>query len=127
MAGESPDDPRSGAPDEFLSKTKWERFQVLIMGPVMNIVLAVVVLAIVLAQGAEVPAYEDQPAVVGAVKMNSVAERGGIMPGDRILTVAGDQVANWKDLAIAVGTRANRPVALTLDRGGRTVSLDVKP
>jgi regulator of sigma E protease len=73
MAGESPDDPRSGAPDEFLSKTKWQRFQVLIMGPVMNIVLAIVVLAIVLAQGAEVPAYEDEPPVVGAVKMNRAA------------------------------------------------------
>ena len=34
----------------------------------MNILLAVVVLAIVLAQGAEVPAYEDEPPVVGAVE-----------------------------------------------------------
>ena len=127
MAGESPDDPRSGAPDEFLSKTKWERFQVLIMGPVMNIVLAVVVLAVVLAQGAEVPAYEDQPPVIGAVKMKSAAERGGIQVGDRILTVAGDAVPTWKDLAIAVGTRADRTVAVTLDRNGRTMSLDVKP
>ena len=59
MAGESPEDPRSGAPDEFMSKSKWERFQILIMGPVMNIALAVVVLAIVLSQGAEVPAYDD--------------------------------------------------------------------
>jgi len=127
MAGESPDDPRSGAPDEFLSKTKWERFQVLIMGPVMNIVLAVVVLAVVLAQGAEVPAYEDQAPVIGAVKMKSAAERGGIQVGDRILTVAGDPVPTWKDLAIAVGTRADRTVAVTLDRNGRTMSLDVKP
>jgi regulator of sigma E protease len=127
MAGESPDDPRSGAPDEFMSKTKWERFQVLIMGPVMNIVLAVVVLAIVLAQGAEVPAWEDQPPVIGAVKMNSVAERAGIMPGDRILTVAGDSVPTWQDMRVAVGTRANRAVALTLDRAGRTMSLDVTP
>ena len=31
MAGENAEDPRSGQPDEFLSKTKWERFQVLIM------------------------------------------------------------------------------------------------
>src|SRR5215212_3411510 len=67
MAGENPDDPRSGAPDEFLSKSKWQRFQVLIMGPVMNIVLAVVVMAIVLAQGAEVPAFDDEPPVVGSV------------------------------------------------------------
>ena len=26
MAGENPDEARSGRPDEFLSKTKWERF-----------------------------------------------------------------------------------------------------
>ncbi len=127
MAGESPDDPRSGAPDEFLSKTKWERFQVLIMGPVMNIVLAVVVMAIVLAQGAEVPAYEDQPPVVGAVKMNSAAERAGIVPGDRILTVAGDNVPTWKDMAIAISMKANRSVAVTLNRDGRTMSFDVMP
>src|SRR5262247_3695015 len=36
MAGENPDEPRSGAADEFMSKSKWERFQVLIMGPAMN-------------------------------------------------------------------------------------------
>ena len=126
-AGESPDDPRSGAPDEFLSKTKWERFQVLIMGPVMNILLAVVVLAVVLAQGAEVPAYDEQPPVLGAVRADSVAARAGLRPGDRILTVAGDDVADWKDLAIAIGTRANRPVTITLDRAGRTESVEVKP
>src|SRR3981081_293148 len=42
MAGESAEDPRTGKPDEFLSKTRWERFQVLIMGPTMNILLALV-------------------------------------------------------------------------------------
>src|SRR4030095_4202885 len=67
MAGESIEEARSGAPDEFLSKTKWERFQILIMGPLMNIILAVVVMAIVLAQGAEVAAYRDEPAVFGSV------------------------------------------------------------
>src|SRR5512132_1656584 len=48
MAGESPDEERSGQSDEFLSKTKWQRFQVLIMGPAMNLILAVIVTAIVL-------------------------------------------------------------------------------
>src|SRR5688572_22741087 len=45
MAGENPEDARTGADDEFLSKTKWQRFQVLVMGPVMNLVLALVVMA----------------------------------------------------------------------------------
>ena len=51
MAGENPDDPRTGKPDEFLSKTKWERFQILSMGTVMNMIRAVVVTAGGLAQG----------------------------------------------------------------------------
>src|SRR5437667_12706687 len=59
MAGESPDEARTGRSDEFLSKTKWQRFQVLIMGPVMNLLLAVMVTAVVLYQGAEAPAYGD--------------------------------------------------------------------
>ncbi len=66
MAGENPDDPQTGADDEFLAKSKWQRFQILIAGPVMNILLAVVLLAVVLMQGADVLAYLDRPAVVGA-------------------------------------------------------------
>jgi regulator of sigma E protease len=126
MAGESPDDPRSGAPDEFLSKTKWERFQVLIMGPLMNIVLAVVVLAIVLAQGAEMPAYVDQPPVIGAVREGSPAQRSGIRAGDRILTVAGDEMSTWDDVEIAIGSRPNRAMTVTVERDGRTLSFDMQ-
>src|SRR6187200_1413157 len=68
MAGESPEEERTGRSDEFLSKTKWERFQVLFAGPAMNLILALVVTAIVLHQGAEVPIFQDQPVVVGVVE-----------------------------------------------------------
>ncbi len=127
MAGENPEDARSGSPDEFLSRTKWERFQVLIAGPAMNIILAVVVMAVVLAQGAQVPAYQDAPPVVGAVTPGSPAERVGIQPGDRILTVAGDAVDTWEDLFIQVGTRPDRDVAMTLLRGDQTEQVTVRP
>lgn len=127
MAGESPDDPRKGSPDEFMSKTKWERFQILIMGPVMNILLAVVVMAVVLAQGAEVPVYQDQPPLVGAVESGSPAEQAGIQRGDLILDVADNAVDTWEDLFIAVGIRPDRDVTLTLRRAGQTRSVTVRP
>ncbi len=128
MAGDSPDDPgRTGRPDEFLSKTKWERFQVLIMGPLMNIILAVVVMAVVLAQGAEVPIYEDQPPAIGAVEPDSPAARAGIQPGDLILTVGNEPVSTWEDLFIAVGTRPDRDVPITLRRNGETRTVSVRP
>src|SRR5512146_1832276 len=72
MAGENPEDARTGAADEFLSKSKWQRFQVLVMGPVMNLALALVVMAIVLYQGAPVPAFDQQPPVIGSFLPDSV-------------------------------------------------------
>ena len=52
MAGENPEEPQSGGPEEFLSRTKWERFQVLIMGPLMNLGLALILTMFVLYEGA---------------------------------------------------------------------------
>jgi regulator of sigma E protease len=127
MAGENPDDQRSGLPDEFLSKTKWQRFQVLIMGPVMNILLAVIVSAVVLAQGAHVAAYRDEAPVVGVVERDSPAERSGLMAGDRILTVGSDRVDTWEDLLIRVATKANRSIVLTALRNGQNVTVTVTP
>jgi regulator of sigma E protease len=126
MAGESMDDPRSGAPDEFLSKTKWQRFQVLIMGPVMNILLAVVVMAIVLGQGAEVPAYHDLPPVVGSVKAGSPADKSGLRRGDRILAVGDTAVPTWDKFDLEVGTKPNRDISLTFLRDGQTLTTDLR-
>src|SRR6188768_3041952 len=72
LAGENPEDARTGASDEFLSKNKWQRFQVLVMGPVMNLGLAIIVMAIVLLQGAKLPAFEDLPVLVGGFTPESV-------------------------------------------------------
>jgi len=127
MAGESMEDPRSGAPDEFLSKTKWQRFQVLIMGPVMNLLLAVIVMAVVLAQGADVPAYHDQPPVIGAVKPASPAEKAGLQRGDRILSVDGSEVPTWDKFDIEIGTRPSRNVSLTYLRDGHEQSVTLRP
>jgi regulator of sigma E protease len=127
MAGENPDEALTGRDDEFLSKSKWQRFQVLIMGPVMNIVLAIVLMAIVLTNGAEVPAFQDRAPVVGAVAAGSPAQQVGIVPGDRIMTVGGRPVGTWETFYIAIGSRANRGVPLTFLHEGRTVSVTITP
>src|SRR3954452_10948319 len=102
MAGESPEEERTGRSDEFLSKTKWQRFQVLIMGPVMNLLLAFLLTAVVLYRDAEMLAFEDQPPVVGVVAEGSAAERADIHVGDRITAVADHAVATWEDFFINI-------------------------
>jgi regulator of sigma E protease len=127
MAGETPEDQRTGHPDEFLSKTKWQRFQILFAGPAMNILLAVVVLAFVLAQGAQVKAYLDEPPVIAAVLAGSPAERAGLMAGDRVVSVDRRDITTWEQLDIAIGTKPDRDIALTLVRNGRTITATVRP
>jgi regulator of sigma E protease len=127
MAGDSPEEPRSGQPDEFLSKSKWERFQVLIMGPAMNVLLAFVLTAIVLYQGAEVPAFDDEPPIVGIVAVGSPAARADIRPGDRIMSVADRRVETWEQFSMAIGTRPNRELALALLRNGQEITRRVTP
>jgi regulator of sigma E protease len=127
MAGETPEDGPTGQNDEFLSKSKWERFQVLIMGPLMNLGLAVVLLAVVLYQGAEVPVYQDQPPVVGAVTPDSPAAKADIRRGDRVLAVAGRRVDTWEQFFLAVATRPNREVTIDLTRDGRELARQVTP
>jgi regulator of sigma E protease len=127
MAGENPDDARTGASDEFLSKSKWERFQVLIMGPVMNLALAIVVMALVLYQGAPQAAFSSRPPVIGSVESGSVAESGGIRPGDLVVSVDGREVETWDRFAMAIGTKANRQVSLVLVRDGKPLNLLLTP
>jgi regulator of sigma E protease len=129
MAGENPEDPRSGQPDEFLSKTKWQRFQILFAGPAMNILLAVVVTAFVLGiQGVRIPVYFDEPAVIGSVISGSPAEKAGLTRGDRIISVSGDTIATWRDLELAIGIRRpNRDISVTVLRNSQPVTMNVRP
>ena len=127
MAGENPDDQRSGRDDEFLSKTKWQRFQVLIMGPLMNLILAVVVTAGVLMNGAEIPAFQYKPPVVGQVVAGSPAEKAGIQQGDRVVSVARREVNTWEQFFFAVGTRAGREIDVVLLRNGKEIPVAVTP
>ena len=125
MAGFSPDDRLEGKDDEFLSKTKWQRFQILIAGPAMNVILAVVVMTVVLFHGAPVPVHEDEPPVVGTIADDSPAAAAGIRPGDRILSVAGRAVDTWEELLHAAIPRTDREVDVVLRSAGgvRTVTV----
>ena len=118
MAGENPDEPHIGrAPTSSCPRPKWDRFRILIAGPVMNIVLAVVLMTVVLAQGAQVPAFEDDPVDVGVVTKGSPAEQGGIQPGDRIIKVGSQRTwrrgrsSSWPSAAAPIARRADHAAA----------------
>ena len=127
LAGETVEDSRVGAPDEFLSKSKWVRFQVYIAGPIMNLLLAFVVLAGVLSQGADVPAYDSSIPVIGSVADGSPAAAADLRAGDRIVSVDGRAIATWEAFEIEVLPKAGRELAIVADRDGTPVNVRVTP
>jgi regulator of sigma E protease len=128
LAGETVEDQdRTGAADEFLSKSKWVRFQVYLMGPIMNLLLAVVLLTAVLYRSADVPLYPTQPAVIGQVAKGSPAEKAGLRPGDRVIRVNGREIPTWEDLDMSVLPKANRELSFVVLRDGQTIDLKITP
>jgi regulator of sigma E protease len=97
------------------------------MGPVMNLLLAVVVMALVLYQGAQVPAFDKDPVVVGGFTADSAARDAGLRDGDHIVTVDGRRVADWEDFSTEVLPKANKVVTLGVQRGDEHLSVALTP
>ncbi len=127
MAGETTADVRQDAPDEFLSKSKWIRFQVYLAGPAMNIILAVVALAVVLSNGADVPKYQSAAPVIGMLEADGVAAKAGLRVEDRIISVNGEPTRTWDELMMAVLPKANRELSIEVARGAERLTVSVVP
>ena len=127
LAGETVQDQRTGEPDEFLSKSKWIRFQVYLAGPVMNLGLALVVVAVVLYSGADVPLFQSSPPVIGTVEAASAAEAAGIKTGDRIVSVDRKKVETWDELSLEYLPKANQELEVGIIRDGNLIKLNVTP
>ena len=118
MAGENLDEQRTGAPDEFMSKPKWQRLCVAVAGPAMNILTALAIPAVMAMMHHEVPAYLDKPAVVKAVEPNSPAEQAGLQAGDLIVKIDGRTEPKWRDLEDTVAVNPDQDLPLTVKRDG---------
>jgi regulator of sigma E protease len=127
MAGDDPTAVLTGDPGEFLGRPRWQRFVIILMGPMMNFVLAVVVLAGLYMFPFQKPAYEDQPVVVGAVDPDSAAAEAGLQPGDRVVQFDGIKNPRWQDIRFKVLTGAEHPIPLTVDRGSQTLHMSLTP
>jgi len=113
-------------PDHFLAKTRWQRFLVMVMGSVMNLALAVVLLAAVGMVGVTVPGYQDERPVIGWIEPGSPAEKSAFLPGDEILSIDGQKVATWGDVELSIGTKPDRDVFVELRRAGETLRLGMR-
>ena len=123
MAGDNISEERTGSPDEFLSKPRWQRALIALAGPVMNVIAAIVIMAIHFGGTLPQPPFADQPVTVAGVYRGSSAERAGIQPGDKLVEINGSANPNWDrarwESAFAL---PGAQVPVTIERDGQTTS-----
>jgi regulator of sigma E protease len=127
MAGEQVTDEVSGSEDEFLSKPRWQRFVVAIMGPAMNIALAIFLLTGLYMYRYQKPAYQEGPAQIGWVDEGSPAAAAGFQPGDRIARINNQENPNWQDIEILTVSNPDLPLEVAVERNGETVTGTLTP
>lgn len=116
MAGENPDEIQK-APDEFASKTVWQRAKIVFAGPFMNLFLAFTLMPLVFLIGTDVPAYIDQAPKIGWVDENSPAQEAGLQPGDVIQSINQRETDTWERALTQIGANPNSQLDIVLKRG----------
>jgi len=69
------------------------------------------------------------PPVVGTVSEDSPAEHAGLRPGDRIVAIAGEEVAGWSWIGHLVQRHGQEdaPLPMTVARNGFETKIEVRP
>ena len=126
LGGEDPGEVTDD-PSEFLNKPRWQRVLIYLAGPMMNVVLAVGLIAVVFMVGIEVSSLPEIPAVVGSIAEGSPAEAAGLEVGDQIVEIEGRRVDRWDDVQFTFLTSPGQALPLKVRRGASELELVVTP
>jgi regulator of sigma E protease len=106
---------------------RWQRALILLAGPAMNLILALLLHTAVFALGIRVPAYELQPPIIRVVEPGSPGAAAGFRPGDRIVSIDGRETPRWRDAEFLFAINARQKLDVEVDRNGSGVFLPVTP
>lgn len=105
----------------FQLRPVWQRFLVVLAGPMSNFLLAILIFAAFFSL-----AGTPRTNVVGQVVPKSAAAGAGIEAGDRIVSIAGRPTPTFDDVANVVLLRPDETVPIEIERAGSTRALSVK-
>jgi regulator of sigma E protease len=129
-ATEAGSDMPTGAPDELMSKPRWQRAVISFAGPAVNLLFPILLLTVYfVAIGIPYPVFEDKPVVVTGLPANSMAGAAGLQPGDRVLSINGEQHPTFAEAEKVISkVEPNSKINLEVENAGtkRNVELTVR-
>ncbi len=118
VEGKSKDDPRA-----YNRQNVWKRIFTVLMGPVMNFVMAFVV-AVAFYAATPFPVVEP---MLAKITPASPAEEAGLLPGDVVTAVNGESVLDGTITTLQSALSGKKSYILTIRRGETTFDVDVAP
>ncbi|WP_026623286.1 regulator of sigma E protease [Ensifer sp. WSM1721] len=107
----------------FLGAKLWKRAATVAAGPIANFLLAIAIFAVLFSIYGR--AVADP--VVAFVAPGSAAEKAGILPGDRLLSIDGRPIATFDDVRRYVSVRPELPITVRIEREGAAFDLPMVP
>jgi regulator of sigma E protease len=105
-------------------RPRWQKFLVMVGGPVMNILLALAIpFSMALVKG--VPATPSP--IVEYVKPSGAGDKAGIKPGDRIVAFEGTENPTWQRIQNDSMLSPEKEIPVIVERNGQRLPLTVKP
>ena len=112
----------------FWAQPVWKRALIIISGPLFNFFLAIAIFCLInLIVGVPPTPPVPLPSKVGGVTAGSPAEKAGFQAGDRILSIDGEPVAKWDDLALRIRQSQGKDLTIKVERGGQAFDVKVTP
>jgi regulator of sigma E protease len=119
----------TGNQEEFLSKSVGKKALIVLMGPVVNLILAYVCFWLVFMIGKiDLDATAKKvPAVIGQIVANSPAQNGGLMINDEVVSINENTINHWPDLQDIVSQSQTPTLKISVKREGQTVTKEIVP
>lgn len=105
----------------FQAKAVWQRFLIVLAGPLTNLLVAVGIFAAFFAFYGE----PRTPTEIAQIMPQSAAAKAGLQAGDRILSIDGQSVSRFEDIAPIVSIHPGETVDIALNRNGDEINVPV--
>ncbi|MEV8241139.1 site-2 protease family protein [Microbacterium testaceum] len=118
----------------------WKRIIIMLGGPAMNLVLAVVLFTIALSgigiqQGTTTVASVSECVIPASQQRQDCepsdpvapAKAAGMQPGDRMISIAGTPVSNFNEAAAIIQASPGKPLSMVIERDGAEQTIQFTP
>jgi len=125
----------------FYTKPVWQRLIIMLGGPTMNLIIAIVLLTLIMV-GYGMPEQTTQLSSVSqcVIPASAPADQkcrpsdpaapaaaAGLKPGDTIISFAGRPVSSWEQVRTAIAGAGGSTVNLGIERAGEQLTVQVSP